>query len=63
MPLALLIFMLGWIDLPPRPAGLTALQIRIMSREELLARRRDGRSSRRRRRQYRELRERDREAA
>lgn len=56
IPVAFLTFALGWIDLPPRPAGLPALNIRTMTRAELLDRRRDGRAGRRRRRQLRELR-------
>ena len=54
MPLAFIILALGWIDLPPAPAALPALEIRTMARAELLERRRDGRARRRQRRQRRE---------
>lgn len=50
IPLAFILFALGWIDLPPVPAALPALDVRTMSRAELLQRRRDGRAVRRRRR-------------
>ena len=56
IPFAFILLALGWIDLPPAPAALPALEVRTMTRAELLQRRRDGRSARRRRRQLRELR-------
>lgn len=54
IPFAFIILALGWIDLPPAPAELPAIEVRTMTRAELLERRRDGREARRRRRQARE---------
>lgn len=57
IPFALIIFALGWIDLPPVPAALPALDVRTLTRTELLERRRDGREARRRRRRLRDQRD------
>ena len=53
LPLALLVVTLGWFDLPPRPATLPPLAVRLLTREELLERRRDGRANRREKRHHR----------
>jgi hypothetical protein len=53
LPLALLMVMLGWFDAPPRPAELPPPASRVLTREELLQRRRDGRAGRRERRKGR----------
>lgn len=50
---ALLIFVLGWLSLPPVPTVAELPAVRVMEREELLERRREGRASRRRQRQGR----------
>ena len=55
MTTALLIFALGWLSLPPDPVVAELPAVRIMGREELLRRRREGRAQRRRYRQRRRL--------
>lgn len=50
LPLALALIVAGWFDLPPRPATLPTPAVRVLTREELLERRREGRASRRNKR-------------